>query len=583
MSLTNETLITIGAIKTLIEQFPLDAFTELFKGKVYTSAMDFIIDLLNALGVSQDQVMRLVVGWVTGIDDKVIDQLSKGTDNFDSKIQDAIDNPKNKSEFLSKAESGAKYIIEGALSGVLSCAVQPWISNKYMDKRLVTTAEGKPVYVNNESALYIPIESIDLYRYFNYCPLDKTYGQYLYNAGDIDTVANLYKAKDFNAFLWYVKNRGNTLTEENKKKLMWDNRIENSVGTKKIVQVEYTQTDIKLDESGDLGVNRMNTPCLRVSFAADTYLGARRLTKDDDSLLTVNKTYFEFNKDYLNSIELFSSRVIITGMIDELIKGIKVGVNANLGIDEFITQAQLQNIVKKVVAEESGEIENCYFSFSNEEYDALLKEVENIRQGVNNGKSVDRSKIIDELGNIMSSSNLVEQQEKLYKTLSDIMATPAKDGTDEISLNPSVAISGDWMFDIISSLVNPLLRSALSPKVMFLFMVNYQALGFGLPSAEQLLRTMLTIIISLIKWMVNLIIQYLMKLVMEKVWAFVATYSLILVKESIDEYLELLYAALASCPRFDLNRGGNTTALDDVDYADITKEKTVPTEGGGNC
>lgn len=577
MSATNETLITIGAIKTLIEKFPLDIFNQLFKGKVYTSVMDFLIDLLSALGISQDQIMAMVVSWITGIDAKLLAELGNGADTFNSKIEEALNKDKNKSAFLTKAEAGAKYIIEGALSGVLSCAVQPWISNRHMDKRQVGELNGKPLFT--ESELCIPIETIDLYRFLNFCPLDKSYGQYLYDAGGIEKISDLYKSKDFNAFLWYVKYKGNSLTEENRQKLMWDNRLENPTKLKKIVKVEYTQTDVKLDESGDLGANRMNVPCLRVGIASETYKDTRKLSKKDNSFVKINKTYFEFNKDYLDSIELFSSKVIITGLVDELIKGIKIGVNVDLGIDNFITQAQIQNIIRKVVQEETNGTSDCYFTFSNEEYDAMLQEMENYRQGVNNGKTVDRSKIANELGEIIGASSLVEQQEKLYKTLTDIMATPAKDGESDLSINPSAAINQDWMFDMISSLVNPLLRAVLSPKIMFLFMVNYEALGFGLPSTDRLLRSLLSIIVSLIKWLVNLIIQYLMQLVYEKVWALVAQYCLMLVKEGVEDYMELLLAALSSCPRFDLNSGRNALgAIDDVDYADITQEKTTPNE-----
>lgn len=584
MALTNETLVTIGAIKTLIEQFPLDSFNGLFKGKVYTSVMDFIIDILKALGVSQNQIMKLVVSWITGLDDKIIDKIAGNTpDKFDSRIEDLMNNPKSKSKFLRTAEKGIKYIIESALSGVLSCAVQPWVENRYMDKRKVKTNTGDYT-VNEGSELYIPVEAIDLYHFLDYCPLDPDYGRYLYNTGSIEKTGELYKSEDFNAFLWYVIHKGNSLTKENKEKLMWDNRLEDDIERKKIVEVEYTKTDVLLDESGDLGVNRMNIPCLRVGIASETYQNTRKLTKDDSSPIAVNKTYFEFNRDYLDSIELFSSKIIITGLIDELIKGINYGVNMNLTIDRFMTQAQLQNIIKKVIQEETDGASDCYFTFSNEEYDALLKEVENYRHGVYDGKSVDRNAIISKLGDILGSSTLVEQQEKLYQTMTDIMATPAKDGTDEISIDPSAAISGDWMFDIVSALINPLLRSALSPKVMFLFIVNYQALGFGVPSSEQLLRTMLTVIVSVIKWIVDLIIQYLMKLIIENLWALVSGYCLLLVKESVNDYLELLENALASCPRFDLNSGRNKmNGIDDVDYADITQEKTTPDDKKGNC
>ena len=48
---TTEVIGTIGAIQTLIENFPMSIF-ELFGNKVYTSVIDFVMDVLKQLGVS---------------------------------------------------------------------------------------------------------------------------------------------------------------------------------------------------------------------------------------------------------------------------------------------------------------------------------------------------------------------------------------------------------------------------------------------------------------------------------------------------------------------------------------------------
>ena len=57
MSSTAKVLGTIGALNTLIENFPM-SILDLFKGKTYTSVFEFIIDVLYACGVPTNEIIE---------------------------------------------------------------------------------------------------------------------------------------------------------------------------------------------------------------------------------------------------------------------------------------------------------------------------------------------------------------------------------------------------------------------------------------------------------------------------------------------------------------------------------------------
>ena len=60
MSSTSQVLGTIGALNTLIENFPMSIF-DLSRGKTYTSAFEFLMDVLYACGVNTNDIISFFI------------------------------------------------------------------------------------------------------------------------------------------------------------------------------------------------------------------------------------------------------------------------------------------------------------------------------------------------------------------------------------------------------------------------------------------------------------------------------------------------------------------------------------------
>ena len=67
MSSTDKVLGTIGALATLIDNFPM-SILDLFKGKKYTSIFDFLMDVLIACGVPVNEAIEWLLKKIFAIE-----------------------------------------------------------------------------------------------------------------------------------------------------------------------------------------------------------------------------------------------------------------------------------------------------------------------------------------------------------------------------------------------------------------------------------------------------------------------------------------------------------------------------------
>ena len=643
-ALTTEVIGTIGAIQTLIENFPMSIF-ELFGNKTYTNPIDFIMDVLRQLGISDvvlvDKLIELffnvpnaveLYGDVANYKYKYIkkpteEQIEQAVEEQDipSKIDANSPNyifivnenetksyyrktapvpTELQSEFLNGVEFSVKGIIQNILTSLLSCSIIPEIPESYMD-------------TSNVQFIF-PKDSFDISGLLNINPLTDIGKNFYSGVDDEDlTVNNLYKTNDLNAFIWYSMNRGTTLTQQEKNKMMWDSRIvseregneedirttpedwnnwiNSKVETNGIFYLNNWQKYLDALSGSNKTVDIPLHPILqfeptdffgynkgiRVSFPNQTW-------HKDEGIF--NKSIYRFNIDYLNNIQIFNPRLIITEMINTLLNGnINLGINLNYSIQTKILEGRINSIIKKALEEDDATVEDCFFSFSNDEYNEALKNMElqkynakELNSETSPAIKIDENFGLDAVNEINSMATLNEKISTITKTVYDISAIPAQDSAIEISDKLSLSYNEKWINDVVMALVMPLAKAILTPKVMLLFLINFQIMGMininDIKSLNDvmdlILKKMIAIIISLVRYIKDKIIEFLLKLFFDVAEELINKWGILILKEKLDAWLTLLAEAISCIPLF--NFGKVLTQIDDVNYADIIQTQDIP-------
>lgn len=286
-------------------------------------------------------------------------------------------------------------------------------------------------------------------------------------------------------------------------------------------------------------------------------------------------TVYEFNYDYVMGMRLFDAKTITTTLLDSLVNmRLGLGVNVSLGNQEKVDK--LNDIIKNVIESDDISISDCFFEFSNDKYEALLKNAEERK-----AKKKDFKKVKDILNEYSDSTTLNKQVDVLNRAFTEA-SERVTDGVD--AEEDKLKVRFDFVTDLIEQLTIAVVKCVLSPKVLMLFEVNETIMGgkWQKITFEDLLKSMRRIIVSVIKEIRDLIIQELLKLVMKALSPIVATLTSAIVREQIEAYTDIINDIIRNCPHiwFSFGSQDSETKLDTIDYADIdtsvTKEGLAP-------
>ena len=635
-NLTSEIIGTIGAMQTLIENFPMSIFA-IFGNKVYTNPIEFVMDVLRQLGISDrvlvDKLIELFFGVPNAVeiygnisnykyeliqkptDEQIV--MAVPCDEIPTEITSISPNyicvddiyyvkkapvpTELQSEFITGIEDSVKGVIQNILTGLLSCSVIPEIPDLLLDDR---------------NGFVLTQSSFDLFNMLQINPLSEIGKNYYSGVDDLSlTVYDLYKSNDLNAFLWYVVNRGNNVKQIETNKMMWDSRIvsekEGNNEEKRITQSDWNDwLESKVNDgifwlkdkdrySGATSGTENTTvdiplhPILqfeptaggiKISFPWQTWW--------NNNGEGFNQSIYRFNTDYLKNIQIFNPRIIITEMIDSLLNGnLLYALNPNYSIETKVFEAKLNEIIKQALEVEDVTVDDCYFSFSNDDFNSALKNMELQKYGAKQLNSetspaikIDSKLGLDALNEINSMATMNEKLMSISKTVYDIAAIPAEDAAIEISDKLMLGYNEKWINDVIMALVMPLARAMFTPKVMMLFLINFEIMGLidfsNVTSLNDVLnliiKKMIAIIISLVRYIKDKIIQFLLKLFYEKVKPLLVEFGIDTLKEKLEDWIALLEEAISCIPLFNFNRYSVQTAIDDVNYADITQVQKIP-------
>lgn len=282
-------------------------------------------------------------------------------------------------------------------------------------------------------------------------------------------------------------------------------------------------------------------------------------------------TVYEFNYDYVMGMKLFDAKVIATTLLDSLIN-MRLGVGATIGMQHQDGTDEIVEIIKNIIESDDISVNDCFFEFSNDKYDALLRNAEE-----RNAKRKDVSSVKDILNEYNDEVSLHEQIDVLNRAFTQASAIV----TDGLEEQDKFKVRFDFVTDLIEQLTLALIKAIFSPKVLMLFEVNETIMGgkWQKLNFKDLIKAMRSIIVSIINEIRDLIIQELLKMLLKVLSPIIAVLTASIVREQIEAYTEVIDDIIRNCPRiwFSMGNQYSDTKLDTVDYADID---TSVTKGG---
>lgn len=592
---TQQILARLNAILTLTDKFPMGILSSI-RWKTYTSALDYVLDVLIELGCDPQEILQVLITELFGM------TIPAKNDAFQS-VAD-LDYDGEVSNFLRNLEDATKVILMNILTGLFSCSAIPEIPNWDMDNQY-SKLSGK--------GISIPISMLDYSDMLSIYPLS-TYGNNFYDAqNELVSGANtLYRTYDMNAFIWYCVNRASDSNWAEINKLVWDSRraaqtygvtmsMENMTKWVNSRQGwdEYLQCDVApykknssyfpiLQFFPDEGGTRERR--IIVTFPSQRY-HKKAYPDEQEKTPMFNKSLYQFNEDYLNSIRLYNPKVILSYLL-EYLYGFRVNSLFTVNLEKRIIEEKLTKVINNAIEADDMEVNDCYYTFSNDDYNKMLNEtlMQKYQSKIYGDETVKSTDIdIEDLQNklkeINSSATSVEKTTKIMKLVNDLAVTPGVEGDESIGIYVSANIG--WVKQLINGIVTPLAKSMLTPQVMLLFLINFHELGLInlkniVGNNDEImsffLNKMMAAIVSIVKYVKDKIIELLLKLLEEKLISLIEKYFLMVFKERYEYWIMLLEEAITSCS---LIRFKNKTQsqIDEVDYADIIPNQTVPVSG----
>lgn len=289
-------------------------------------------------------------------------------------------------------------------------------------------------------------------------------------------------------------------------------------------------------------------------------------------------TVYEFNYDYVMGMKLFDPKILASNVLQALVNT-RVGINLTLGLKYEEATANIKEVIKSILESDDGEVNDCFFSFDNSKYDALLEQTRIKRARKQQfGRVTQDAGVFDSVNEILkeydTATELHEKKEILTRAIDQAAVTVSEGSAEEDKYNVEYA----FVFDLIENLMLAIMNAVLTPKVLMLLEVNQRLMGgtWEKFTVEDLIKAMKGVINAMVKELRDLLIQELLKLLMKQLQPIIELLGSVLIRERLEYYAEVLENIVKNCPViwFKLGNQNLETMLDTVDYADIDRTIT---------
>ena len=463
---------------------------------------------------------------------------------------------------------------------------------------------------------------------------EKAPAEYIFTVRPKFTAESLYKTDDMNAFIWYVANRGDNFDETQSEnvedanvmyefnKMAWDSRRLNArvqadnrnqiedgwqqwlTGrTSWDMRVQPETSDFKLYNNDGEKVESLypilqfepseaygNLEHLIVTFPAQRYLHTKKLLGKE---FEITSTIYKFNADYLKSIKIFNWKTIIMNLLYEL-NGISPipDIQFNLSLSDEIIDARLSTLILNTITADDKEVDDSYYSFSNEDYSEALKRMEIRKYGAKTYDTASSAAIqnpsgtaLDTMNSVSTATSLHEIKSTITRGLYSVAGTSGSTGITKTTLSADLAFESNFVYNLLFAIVKPFIRALLSPQIMLLFCINLDVMGLidlkdlgrGDMDAvsDFIFRKLSGIIKKLIIQIKDAIVLYLLEIVKKEIKKLVDEIIILTLLEQLNDYIRLLNQIMECIRRFGI--GKTINGIDEVNYADIIPEAKGPT------
>lgn len=580
----SNTLGTIASIQTLLERYPTLTTTDtMLTNFSINTSLGFMLDVLRVIGVTQNDI----IGWLT--------KLITG-------------DPKKGTGVLEAIEKAVKLILLTNIKDIFTCSINPIIPDSIM-KYVYGQADPQ------NAGLEINLNVVDLFGQLKSTPTDEKGGVFYFDTQDYNP-NTVWKSTDFNAFLWYVINKGSIASESDRIRNTWDNRVSyikdfendqilknnffsvvtgSTEATGATINIKGTDEDVlkkqiiicEYVERGDGSTYNTNSDVLKVWLNANRYKRTVKLGKNDDTdsplsdvEIGFNKTIFEFNYDYIYSLKLFDSKTLVAQVLNSML-GLGASLSVSYSVQLKFIEAKVNEIVKKIIESDDTETNECYFTFSNAEYDAMLRKAQEQHEGVyntNNGyntyASIDGDAVADALARIDESATLEEKTQTISKILQDVAATAATNSSLEV--NQEFTWGLNFIYDFIQQTMTQIVVEVLSPKVAILYAINSAFLGDvgNMKSWEHFLNNFQNVIVMIVRQIKDIIIQEMYQFLMDQLKPLIDLFIAKIALETVKNYKDLITNLIENCiPNIGFQFNKHQSVIDNVNYADIVPKQ----------
>lgn len=291
-----------------------------------------------------------------------------------------------------------------------------------------------------------------------------------------------------------------------------------------------------------------------------------------------HKTLLKFNYDYLESLRLFDEKVLAAKLLDS-VTGI-LTIDMNLSFKQQLIREEVKKMVKMVIETDDAEVSDCFFTFTNDDYDAMSRKAELRKAGLLtlNGEATSAVKvnvedILYHLNNISSSANKEEIENIIEGGLIDITKELSNvNYTEDEKINGGVRIN--IIENLLSELAYVMVSSVLSPKIYLLLLINLKVMGAETSlTIEQFIGNYRQLFVNIVRAIRDEILEFFVTELKKQIEKLADDVRVLLTNEQAKYYTRLIMKII-ECFRshgdeYDFN-------IDDVDYADIITEEAQP-------
>ena len=288
-------------------------------------------------------------------------------------------------------------------------------------------------------------------------------------------------------------------------------------------------------------------------------------------------TLLEFNMDYLMSVRLFDPQVVAAQLIDAL-TGL-FSIDLNMSFKQQLIKNEIKEMVNMIIETDDTEISDCFFTFSNDSYNAMIEKAEKNKANLfSDGNEffdipLNMDAILNSINNIDESALQAGDSTVIENALYEIAATVASVDTERTSkLNAGVEFN--FIEELMSNLMNVIVYSIFSPKIYLLILINLEILGREQPyNLQTLIDQFRSFIVDAIRQIKDYLMQQLFDMLKPIITDLAKKMAIKMGLEQAGYYVEII-KKLVAC--IQLSRGQDLGFdIAKIGYADILPTETT--------